>query len=209
MRKKLVAGGLAVLGVLGIGLGGTYAFFSGTTNGPNTTAQSGTLQLNLSTASNGVIAPISYQNLIPGDSRFYYVQLTNSGTVAGTASWAFDNVKELENGCVAPELAAGDPTCGNGLQEGELGEQLAVTFSLMPGPGCTGTPQVVGPASFPSSGSRVFKSLAGVVLAPNGGSRCVRADVLFQNYPNLPSQPNNNVAQSDSSEFGFRFQLVS
>jgi predicted ribosomally synthesized peptide with SipW-like signal peptide len=208
MGKKLAASGLAVLGVLAFGIGGTYAAFSSTTDGPNTLAQAGTLDLKLSTAQNGVIQPIAFQNLKPGDSRFYYVQLTNNGTVPGAASWSFDNVQELENGCVPAETAAGDTTCGNGPQDGELGDQLAVTFSLMPGPGCTGTPQVLGPASFPSADSRVFKSLNGLRLAPGAG-RCVRADVVFQNFPNLPNQPNNNQAQSDSSKFGFRFQLVS
>lgn len=209
MRKKLATGALAILGVLAFGIGGTYAGFSGTVQGPNTIAQSGTLDLQLSTDQNGVIQPILFQNLVPGDAKFYYVQLTNTGAVAGKASWAFDNVQELENGCVPAEIAVGDPSCGDGQNEGELGNQLAVTFSLMSGPGCGGTAQVLGPQSFPSSFTQpVFQSLAGVVL-PSNGSRCVRADVVFQNYPNLPNQSNNNLAQSDSSKFGFRFRLVS
>lgn len=207
MRKKLAAGGLAALGALALGTGATYAPFTSTVQGPDTLTRGGTLDLKLSTAENGVIQPISFQNLMPGDANFYHVQLTNTGTVAGKAFWAFDNVQELENGCVPAELAARD-TCDNGSLDGELGDQLAVTLSLMPGSECNGTAQVVGPSSFHPSGSRVFRELSGLVLAP-GASRCVRVDVVFQNLPNLPNQPNNNQAQSDSSSFGFRFQLSS
>lgn len=204
MRKKLAAGGLAVLGVLAFGIGGTYAAFSSTVQGPPAVAQAGTLNLALSTGQNAAIQPIAFQNLIPGAEKSYFIQLANTGTVAGNASWKFDNVQELENGCVFPENTAGDASCGLGPNQGELGNQLAVTFSLMPGPGCAGAPQAVGGLpSFPSSFTQThFQPLNKVVLAP-GASRCVRANVVFLNLPN------NNLTQGDSSSFGFRFQLSS
>lgn len=203
MRKKNAAGGLAALGAVALGVGGTYAAFSSTEQGPETSAQAGTLDLRLSTKDGASIEPILFENLQPGDERSYFVQLTNDGTIPGEAYWSFENNQEFENTCGPPERAAGDSSCGRGAQQGELGDQLVVTFSLMPGPGCDGTPQVVGPRSFHPSFSRLdFQELNGLVLDSNR-SRCVRVDVEFEDLPE------NNKAQSDSSKFGFRFQLVS
>lgn len=201
MRRRHAAGALAVLGVVAVGFGATYAGFSSTEQ-EETTAGAATLDLRLSTENDAEIAPLTFGNLQPGDVRTYHVQLTNDGTIPGEAFWAFqNNNQERENGCLAPESAAGDTTCGT--NQGELGNQLAVTFSLLPGPGCTGTPQVVGPPSFPSAFSQPnFQSLDGLVLGEND-SRCVQVDIRFQELGDT-----NNRAQGDSSSFGFRFQLV-
>lgn len=203
MRKKLAAGGLAVLGALAFGIGGTYAAFSDTEQGPNTLVEAGKLDLRLSTENDALVEPISFQNLKPGDEHFYFVQLTNEGTVPGKAKWAFENSQELENGCGAPEIAAGDTSCDPG--PGELGSQLAVTFSQMSGPDCAGTAQIEDPEGFSPAFSVGFIPINGLVLEP-GESKCVQVGVRFKH---LDTDNRNNRAQSDSSIFGFRFQLVS
>lgn len=203
MSKKLAAGGLAVLGAFALGIGGTYATFSDTEQGPNTLVEAGKLDLRLSTENDALIEPILFENLKPGDERFYFVQLTNDGTVPGKAKWAFENNQELENGCGAPELAAGDTTCDPG--PGELGSQLAVTFSQMSGPGCDGTLQAEDPEGFSPAFSVGFTPINGLELSP-GESKCVKVGVRFKH---LDTNNRNNRAQSDSSIFGFRFQLVS
>lgn len=91
MSKKIAAGALAIVGVLALGVGGTYASFSSTTQGPNTLVQAGKLDLRLSTENDALIEPISFENLKPGDARSYFVKLTNDGTVPGKAKWAFEN----------------------------------------------------------------------------------------------------------------------
>lgn len=200
MRKKNAAGALAVLGVVALGIGGTYAAFSSTGQGPDTSVQAGTLDLRLSTGNGASIGPISFENLQPGDQRSYFVRLTNDGTIPGEAYWSFENNQELENTCDPPESAAGDRTCRT--EQGELGDQLAVTFSLMSDPACTGTSEPVVPQSFSPSFSRGFTSLDGLVLTANE-SHCVRVNVEFRDLPG----DGNNRAQGDSSSFGFRFML--
>ncbi|MGH3974868.1 MAG: TasA family protein [Pseudonocardiaceae bacterium] len=203
MRKKLAVGGLAVLGALAFGIAGTYAAFSDTEQGPNTLVQAGKLDLRLSNQNDALIEPISFKDLKPGDELFYFVQLTNDGTVPGKAKWAFENGQELENGCGAPEIAVGDTTCDPG--PGELGSQLAVTFSQMSGPDCGGTPQAEDPEGFSPAFSVGFTPINGLELAPDE-SKCVKVGVRFKH---LDDNNRNNRAQSDSSSFGFRFQLVS
>lgn len=212
MDKRRTAGALAALGALGLGIGGTYAAISDTEQGPNTLVHAETLDLRLSTEEDASIEPILFEGIQPGDQRSYVVRLTNDGTISGSASWAFENIQEFENGCNPPELAAESPTCETDELAGELGDQLSVTISSLPAAlpqaGCTGTPSVLSPRNFPSSsslltssGSLRFRNL-GLSLDPNE-SRCIRVDVLFEDLPE------NNMAQSDSSSFGFRFRLVS
>jgi hypothetical protein len=44
----------------------------------------------------------------------------------GSLSLMFTNLRDYEHGCTAPEVRAGDTTCGPGPDQGELSEQLAV-----------------------------------------------------------------------------------
>lgn len=75
----------------------------------------------------------------------------------------------------------------------------------MSGPDCAGTAQVEDPEGFSPAFSVGFTSINGLVLDP-GESKCVQVGVRFKH---LDADNRNNRAQSDSSIFGFRFQLVS
>jgi predicted ribosomally synthesized peptide with SipW-like signal peptide len=216
MRKKLMAGGLAALGcaVLGMGAAGTYAGFVDTEQAPQTQLQAGTLDLRLTTEEGAESDPITLAGLVPAPTpplgsnqpseHSYVVRLSNDGSVPGTALWGTSGVAELENGCNEAEEAAGDTSCGE--QQGELGDQLRVSLSLLPGAGCEGTPAIVSPEQYPATDERAFKPIRPggtgdpIVLAP-GENRCARVDVYF------PHLPHNNVAQGDSSSFRLAFRL--
>jgi predicted ribosomally synthesized peptide with SipW-like signal peptide len=179
MRKKFAAGGLAVLGALAFGVGGTYAAFSNTEQGPNTLVQTGKLDLRLST-----------------DHGYRSHRFSSRISSRVTHTLLFRP---------APQWRHGSGESKMGVQE-LSGTQERVRCAGdrgCPVRGAPVFPQVVGSPSFPSSVSQVFfRSLDGLVLAP-GVSRCVRVDVKFLDLSS------NNKAQNDSSIFGFRFQLVS
>lgn len=217
MRKKIaVAGSAALLGLALVGAGGTYAAYSDAETAAPVLIQAGTLDLRLSSKEGADLQPLTISDLTPQpvdtdgaytpSERFYLVQLTNDGTVPARARWASRSVAEQENTCNGPERAAGDTSCGRGNQAGELGDQLRLSFSLMSGPGCGGSPGSVPPGYYPPTGRQGFSDIkpggAGprLVLQP-GESRCVRVDVHF------PLSPDNNLAQSDSSTFQLSFRL--
>lgn len=215
MRTKLAVAGTVCAGAALLGAGGTYAAFTDTETTAPVLIEGGTLDLALGAGDGSDLEPVTFANMVPGggptgtyapSDDHYFVRLTNDGSLPGRARWATRGISERENGCNAPERAAGDTDCGNGDRAGELGDQLRISFSLMPGADCTGTPGVVPPETFAPTGNRGFHDIrpggAGrrLVLDP-GTSRCVRVDVHF------PSTSNNNLAQSDSSTFQLRFRL--
>ncbi|WP_219414365.1 hypothetical protein [Pseudonocardia nigra] len=222
MRKKLLAGGLGLLGCAALGMGatGTYAGFVDTEQAPQVLVRAGTLDLRLTTADGAETEPVTFANLSPEaapvagtyrpSAHHYFIRLTNDGSLPGRAKWATSGVAERENACNAPERTAGDRSCGDGDDQGELGDQLLVSFSLMPGADCAGEPGVVPPPrQYPATAERDYRDIlpggAGdpLVLAP-GEARCVRVDVHF------PLVPENNLAQGDSSTFrlGFRLEQI-
>jgi predicted ribosomally synthesized peptide with SipW-like signal peptide len=215
MRKKIaVAGCAALLGLAVIGAGGTYAAYTDTETAEPVLVEAGTLDLVLSGGDGRATAPVTFADMAPGPAvasgsyqpspHHYFVQLTNDGSVPGTAQWATTSVSELDRGCNDAETDAGDGSCGNGTFDGELGEQLLVSFSLLPGPGCAGSPVGAKPPYVPAF-DRDFRSIvtgtgAALVLGPDE-TRCVRVDVHF------PEGPDDNLAQSDSSTFRLSFRL--
>jgi predicted ribosomally synthesized peptide with SipW-like signal peptide len=216
MRKKLAVAGIACAGAVLLGAAGTFAALTDTEPTAPVLVRAGTLDLALGAGDGSDLAPVTFADMVPGvapasgarvpSADHYFVRLTNDGTLPGRARWATRGLAELENGCNAPERSAGDSSCGSGNRAGELGDRIRLSFSLMPGSDCTGTPGVVPPEAFPPTGNRGFSDIrpggAGrpLVLAP-GTSRCVRVDVHF------PSTSDDNLAQSDSSTFQLRFRL--
>jgi len=217
MRKKLLAGGLAVLGcaVLGMGATGTYAGFVDTEQAPQTQLQAGTLDLRLSTEGSAESNPLTLGGLVPGplpeygggrpSEHSYTVRLTNDGSLPGAAVWGTTGVEELENGCNSAERDAGDSSCDRG--DGELGGQLLVSLSVLEAPDCSGDAAVQRPVQFSpimsvSDQAIVTGGNDRLVLAP-GESRCARVDVFLPHLPN----DQNNLAQGDSSTFRLAFRL--
>ncbi len=214
MRKKLAAAGIALAGLALLGTGGTYAALSDTEESA-VLVEAGRLDLSVTTNEDTELAPLTFTDLIPGPApvpgtytpsdRFYYLRLTNDGTVPGRALWRSQRVAERDNGCNEPEIAAGDTTCQPN-QAGELGDQLLLSFSLMPDDQCAGTPSTVPPETYSPTSSLQYAEIkpggagTGLVLGA-GESRCVRIDVYF------PSTSKNNITQSDTSSFRLSFRL--
>jgi predicted ribosomally synthesized peptide with SipW-like signal peptide len=216
VRNKiaLVAGCTALLGLALVGAGGTYAAFSDTEAAEPVLVRAGTLDLVLTDGEGLATAPVTFADVVPAPAvtsgrhepspHHYFVRLTNDGSVPGAAQWSTTAVSELDRGCNRAETDAGDTTCGAGPLEGELGEQLLVSFSLLAGPDCTGDPVGTRPPYVPAVGRDAGPIVTGdgsaLVLGPDE-TRCVRVDVHF------PEGPDDNLAQSDSSTFRLSFRL--
>jgi predicted ribosomally synthesized peptide with SipW-like signal peptide len=214
MRNKIVAGCAALLGLALVGAGSTYAAYTDTETAEPVLVQAGTLDLVLSDGEGQATAPVTFADMVPGppvasgtyrpSPHHYFVRLTNGGSVPGTAQWSTTSVSELDRGCNDAETEAGDGTCGTGRLDGELGDQLLVSFSLLTGPGCAGSPVAARQPHVPAS-NREFRAVVArggsdLVLGPNE-TRCVRVDIHF------PEGPDDNLAQSDSSTFRLSFRL--
>ncbi len=215
MRNKIVAAGCAaLLGVALVGAGSTYAAYTDTETAEPVLVQAGTLDLVLSDGEGQATAPVTFADMVPGppvasgtyqpSPHHYFVRLTNDGSVPGTAQWSTASVSELDRGCNDAETDAGDGTCGTGTFDGELGEQLLVSFSLLAGPDCAGSPVGARPPYVPAF-DRGFRPVVtgggtALVLGPDE-TRCVRVDIHF------PEGPDDNLAQSDSSTFRLSFRL--
>lgn len=213
-NKIVTAGCAALLGLAVIGAGGTYAAYTDAGTAEPVLVEAGTLDLVLSDGEGRGTAPVTFADVVPGPSvasgryrpspHHYFVRLTNDGSVPGTTWWSTTAVAELDRGCNDAETDAGDATCGEGPLEGELGEQLLVSFSLLAGPGCAGSPVGARPPYVPAF-DRGFRPVvtgdgSALVLGPEE-TRCVRVDVHF------PEGPDDNLAQSDSSTFRLSFRL--
>lgn len=222
--KKLAAAVIGAAGVvaLAFGITGTFAAFSATEETP-VLMEAGTLDLVLTDENDQLTEPIEFTDMQPSaapspgtyeeSEHHYFLKLTNGGDVTAEASWRFQGSQEFENGCVAPEIAAGDTSCGHpGEGHGELGNQLRVNFSAAPEgmDDCGGTPGVVAPRQFvPTTdiGYQSIRPVVGGVVQPTlvldpGATRCVKVDIYFLDLPE------NNIAQGDSSVFHLGFRLV-
>jgi predicted ribosomally synthesized peptide with SipW-like signal peptide len=217
MRTRLGAAALVAAAVALLGAaGGTYAAFTDHEDAPAVLVEAGTLDLSLDTVEGTSTEPVTVVDLRPepvppagepwSSEHHYLVRLTNEGSVPGGLEWAATAVAELENGCNAPERDADDPSCGTGSDEGELGGQLRLTFSALPGDDCAVAAASSPSEPFPITAGAAFADVkpAGarypLVLGP-GESRCVRVDV------HLPVLPTNNLAQGDASTFRLQFRL--
>jgi len=117
MNTKIILSLVVIFAVSAIAVGGTVAYFSDTETSTGNTFTAGSLDLVLAP---GTPLPFSVSNLVPGQTGTGKVTLTNAtGSIDGDLDVKLANLVENENGCVAPETAAGDPDCSAGA--GDLG----------------------------------------------------------------------------------------
>jgi len=122
MKKILIS--LSVIGVVAaIAVGGTIAYFSDTETSAGNTFTAGTLDLKVGNQDDPNIAVI-LDNVKPGDTKYEYWTLKNSGSIAGKPYISFGSILNKENGCTDPERDL-DASCDNpGDGQGELGSFL-------------------------------------------------------------------------------------
>ncbi len=108
--KKLILSVFTILMVSAATFGATQALFSDEETSSGNTFTAGSLNLELL---NPVSVPFSVSNIKPGDEGEGQVTLSNTGNLPGNLNIVLDNFVQDENGCIEPEIKAGDP-CGAG-----------------------------------------------------------------------------------------------
>lgn len=121
--KRTVTSILTILAVSVATIGATMAVMYDTETVAGNTFTAGKLDLGLEKVS----MPFSVSDIVPGDSGEGKVTLTSlDGNVDGLLSVSFDNYTQAENGCLEPEIEAGDS--GTNCGAGDLG--LALQFAI-------------------------------------------------------------------------------
>jgi predicted ribosomally synthesized peptide with SipW-like signal peptide len=200
--------GIVAVAVMIFGTIGSGAWFSDQGKSTGNTVTAGTLNMTVDGQDSSAVRSYSVSNIYPSNpwshSWGHQWIVTNVGTLPGKLSISVSNLQNFENGCNAPETAAGDTTCGTGPDQGELGQ-------LMYGK--------IGPNNYDAGyvfnntpwSSPVFNPLNTmnntttdtVVLQP-GESVAVYFDLEFDTHPGLT----DNLAQGDGISFDVTFDLV-
>lgn len=122
-KKATIGVAIAAVGAAAIALGaGTYASFTDTQDGPNTTLAAGKLDFGAS-----VNVDETLSDFVPGgDVQSRTMTFTNDSgsSLPGTVTLAFALADEFDNGCNGDELKF-DSTCAS-VNEGELQDKLLV-----------------------------------------------------------------------------------
>jgi predicted ribosomally synthesized peptide with SipW-like signal peptide len=106
-------------------IGATRAYFSDTESSAGNTFASGKLDLVLG---EGNPLPFSVSDLAPGDTGTGKVTLTNTdGSLDGDLDVKITNFLQDENGCIEPEISAGDPCDAGDL---DLGFKIAMYLDV-------------------------------------------------------------------------------
>jgi hypothetical protein len=145
------------------------------------------------------IVPLTVEGIIPGSSVTQHYRLHLTGDVlGGQPAVVVDHVRNLERGCLHPEVAAGDVTCGAGDDQGELAGELLTGLAWQPA-GDAGCDDAV--AAVPTSS---MSSLAGTTLA---AAAQVGIDTCVTLTLSLPMAA-DNLVQGDAVDFDLRIGLL-
>lgn len=197
MKRLLLS--LSMLGMASIlAIGATTAYFSDTEISSANTFTAGTLDLKLDNGDVNVIK-FSINNMSPGNQPTGSWKLTNAGSLNGYLDIENILITSKENGCTEPEGVL-DSTCGNpGIGEGELQDLVNLRLYVdkdKDGYWSTGDYMIYNGATGSIASSYDLNE-----LIPASGEVIIRA--VFDWW----SSPNDNLAQGDSMEVSFAFEL--
>ena len=113
---RIVKSFMTIAFVAVIAVGATNAYFSDSEKIAGNTFASGSIDLVLGA---GDEVPFSFSNVAPGDSGKETISFSNAGSLDGVLDVKQANLAEYENGCIEPEVQAGDPNCT--ASAGDLG----------------------------------------------------------------------------------------
>jgi len=200
MNKRILTSLAVIFAVAAIATGITWAYFSDTETSIGNTFTAGSLDLTIDGVHTNVVK-FNVNNMRPGNQPKGTYTLANVGTINGYLDIENIVVTNYENGCVDPEIGAGDVTCGNpGLGEGEL--QDVVNLRLFIDYGCDGWIST-GDITFYNGLVKNLPASFELNEPLNaGGSRCIVA--LFDWW----STSNDNKAQGDSMIIDMTFELA-
>jgi spore coat-associated protein N len=197
--KKILLSLLTIALVSAVAVGATRAYFSDTETSAGNTITAGTLDLKVGGQDGPAVAHVTQTNIVPAapwtTQRGQGFHLTNAGSVPGTVTATVKNLVNYENGCNAPEIVAGDVTCG--ATDGELGGLLIhTTWTLNQAPWGS-----FGPA-FASLNAAAGVPVTDANFHLNPGES---KDYYFQMY--WDTSPSDNLAQGDGVAYDVEFVL--
>lgn len=120
--KRILLSILTIALVASATVSATRAQFSDTETSTGNTFSAGSLDLQLQ---NPISVPFSVLDIKPGDEGEGKVTLNNAGNLAGNLDIKITNLVQNENGCLEPEIEAGDP-----CDAGDLGLVLSMAMFL-------------------------------------------------------------------------------
>jgi hypothetical protein len=129
----------------------------------------------------------------------FRLHLTDSG--AGSPAVAVGRISDLERGCLHPESASGDTTCGSGGDQGELSEQLLVGLVTEPA-----NSAITCDSTAPAAAATTLADLADVTLTSSRVD-AADADTCLTLTLTLPASA-DNLVQSDAVAFDLRIGLL-
>lgn len=197
MRKLFLS--LAIIGITSaIAIGATTAYFSDTETSSANTFTAGTLDLKLN--GGDVDVHVSYgMQPVHSQPNFGYL-LKNTGSLTGHLTLNNIVVSDAENGCIEPEVSAGDMTCTG--TDGELSQALSIRMWMdnnKDGWISTGEPMIYsGPMHNLPSTLDLGKNLT--------ANEETRLGVIIDWWSN--NYILDNLAQSDSSVLDMDFTLT-
>jgi len=201
---------LTILAVAVIAVGATGAYFADTETSTGNSFTAGTMDLKIDGQDDPLVAVIDVDDMKPGDTKTYFYNWSNTGSITGAPSIRFFDVVDNDNGLTEPEDDV-DATGGDG--EGELSQYLLMKLNA---PGSTGYAYPNDPMCFAASGTgnecpvSVWDNYLSIGDAAPweiwqtiaGGATNAPMVLEFS----LPSSV-DNVVQSDSVSFKVEFRL--
>ncbi len=197
--KKILASVFTIALVITVVSGATIANFFDTETSTGNTFTAGTLDLKLDGGDENVVK-FTLGNLRPGNQPKNSYNLENVGSINGFLDIENIVVTSFENGCVEPEIQAGDNTCDNpGVGQGEL--QDVLNLRLFVDYGKDGSISTGDNVFFDGKLSELTTSID--LNEPLNAGADFNIVALFDWW----STPNDNLAQSDSVTLDMTFEL--
>jgi len=196
---KILKSLFVVMAVAALAAGATGAYLSDSETSFGNSFTAGTLDLKVGGQDDPLVAHVTVANIAPAapwtTQRGQGFTLTNSGSLPGTVTATVKNLVNNENGCIEPEVSAGDVTCG--ATEGELGGLMIHTRWLLNQAPWGG----FGP-SFASLNASAGVPVTDVNFHLNAGES---KSYYFQNY--WDTSASDNLAQGDGVSYDVEFVL--
>lgn len=225
MNKKILASLAAIVAVLGLIAGGTFAAYSDIRSVEDNTAGSGALVLNLTNGDGTAVKKFDYGKMAPGEQNQSIIHLANADLdygVAPTANLYVDllDLVGSEDGCTsATELGDQGTNYGSSCDAADVGTFepegqfrneaiVELTHAITSAATCPavvggvynvlpGQGLVIGDLQTVEDGSRLL-----VGELEDGESACLLVNIKMPAAPGF-----NNSAQGDSAVFDLKFDL--
>lgn len=197
--KKILTSVLTIALVVTVVGGATIANFFDTETSNGNTFTAGSLDLKLDGGDTNVVK-FTVANMQPGNQPHGSYNLKNAGSLNGFLDIESIVVSSFENGCVEPEIEAGDDTCEDGADQGELQNVLDLRLFVD-----------YGKDGWISTGDNVFfNGKMSTLPASFDLNEALNAGADFNIVALVDWHavtPNNNLAQSDSVTLDMTFEL--